>query len=350
MRQIGKFFFNAGERVICTIKDVTVHGKIYYSDYDNQYWICHDNPDFNGSRSPEMFGFNYSWTFYVDEYGIYSDEVGNIQPMVQGIEFKNVTISDSLSNFNKMMCSYNLSMFFSVKCGIFGDYIRFCESNVEGNIIMETKPRGLFKAKKVEIKLSRFIRQVSSKLHLLSDMYPNLSDKQIEEIHNKFVSFQKGTIVEVEFLSGDDIKEGYNHENYFGGNSTLHKSCMTDVFDALGIYTNNPEQVRLAVIKFEGKIACRTFVWNTIDGGVYHDRIYYAQDWMEPLMSDLLQKSGITFIGKESFKVVQLKEWKFKRNPYIDNFYNLDGKTGQLLYMGNSITTLRSAGQEINWD
>ena len=351
MRQIGNYSFSSGDMITCKIKDIPVTGKIFFSDNHgdpNQFWICHDNSDFSGSESPNKFEYVFSWTFYVTRDGDITDDVSDLKPMIDGVFAKSgVTLSESLRCFVSMVPG--LSPFFNIKCGVFDDYVNFYDSEVEGNIMMETKPRGIFKAKKVEIKLSRFVRQVTNKIATKSKTFINLTDKQVEDIHNKYVSFQKGSLAKIEYLTGEEIKEGYNSANYFSGNSTLHKSCMTDRFDAMGIYTNNPEQVKLAVIKIDGKIAARSLVWKTTDGGLYHDRIYYANDWMEPLMESIFLKSEITHINKENFKVVQLKEWKFKYNPYVDNFYNLDAKSGQLIYFSGNFRTLRTAGGEIYW-
>jgi hypothetical protein len=353
MRKIGVYSYSSGDMVTCKIKNYRISGRIYFNDnYEaNRFWICHDNPECAGDRSPNRFEYEFSWTFYVGENGDTHDDVSELAPAISGISLKQeVSIDDNLRCFINIVPNYNLLSLFNAKPGIFDDYVNYYTSNVEGNIIIETKPRDIFKAKKVEIKLSRFIRQITNKIADKSTNFVNLSDKEVEDIYNKFVSYQNGSIAQIEYLVGENITEGYNSDNYLMGNSTLHKSCMSNLFEAMGIYTKNPEQVKLAVIKFDGKIGARSLVWKTIDGGVYHDRIYYAQDWMKSLMQSILNRNGITHIKNENFKVVQLKEWKFKQNPYIDNFYNLDGKTGQLIYIGGELKTLRGAGHIINWD
>ena len=89
-------------------------------------------------------------------------------------------------------------------------------------------------------------------------------------MHNKFVTFQSNDNCLITFLSGEKILEGYNRKNYYGEDGgTLHKSCMTNKFNFLNLYTHNPNQIKLAVIYINDKVAARCFVWTTIDGKQY---------------------------------------------------------------------------------
>lgn len=346
MTKIGKFLFNSGDLILCKIKGVSIVGKIHIQGVQN--WICHDNKDFDGSVCPNKYEYKFSWTFYIKSDGLPTDDVNDVIPFKNLKVKEGVEISEELMGFIKMAGETNY-IYFNIKSGIFDDFVKYNCSDVEGNIVMETKSEGSFKPKKVEIKLSRFLRQVSNRISSSNESFVNLSDKEVEVIYNKYVSYQSGSMCELVFYSGDQIKEAYRSNNYLDGNSTLHKSCMTDRLEDIGIYIDNPDQVKIAVLKIDNKVAARSLVWSTVDGGVYSDRIYYAQDWMEDHMLLRLKKVGITPISKEPFKIVQLKKWKFKYNPYLDSFYTLDSKSGQLLYIGNNTITLRSAGMVIDW-
>ena len=197
-------------------------------------------------------------------------------------------------------------------------------------------------SKKMEIKFSRFIKKINDEMTRMEVKHPEivfqkkLSDHDIENIYNKYVSLQKGDFSRIEFVSGKDILNGYHSENYISGNSTLHKSCMTDKFEALKLYIENPDQVKLAIMWIDDKVAARAFVWKTVDGEVYHDRIYYGQDWMGELMNTHLKSSGIKGLPYDSNKIVKLDNWKFKYNPYVDSFYHLDGANGNLYYISTN--------------
>ncbi len=231
-------------------------------------------------------------------------------------------------NFNQLE---NLFPLFRYKFGIFDEFESYEVGEGDGCIKLKND------RKSVEIKLSRFVRQMALKLNefAATNKYISkldVSDKFIEMIHNKFVSYQKDNSQMINFLSGEDILKGYTRANYLdkdGG--TLHKSCMVDRHDYLNIYTQNPNQVELAVVYIGDKIAARCFVWTATDGKKYSDRVYFRHDWLENLMKEKLRKVGILPISEETFKSVQLEKWEFEYYPYADNFYFLDRKNGTLL-------------------
>ena len=339
---------NHGDAITCKIKDIKIDdARIYirYNPSDNNYrmWICHNEKEADGDASPDRFGYRYSWvfTFYPDSH--MSDDVSDIFPSLTGVSFKNdVSVEKDLINFLQINNYVDMLKFFEIKCGIFDDFSTYTISSKEGFINLKNDK------KSVEIKISRFIKQVSLKIEDITknEKCPfkfDIKDKTIEDLYNRFVSFQKGDKTSIEFLTGEDILDGYDSKNYVGGDSVINKSCMVDKFDYLNIYTKNPNQVSLAVVKSpDGKILARTMVWKTTDGSRHFDRIYYRYDWLEPLVREKLNILGITSIGDESFKVVKLENWKFEAYPYLDNFYYFDRERGQLLAMGQiSTRTLR---------
>lgn len=343
MFQSGLFTYKSGDRVTCTIKgnlikDALIH-IINSGDSDFEYeisttraFICHNDPECAGSSSPVMYGYRYSWAFHMNQDGRLTDDVRDLRPEINGIERKekyhmDIEIQHFL-NFNQLE---NLFPLFRYKFGIFDEFESYEVGEGDGCIKLKND------RKSVEIKLSRFVRQMALKLNEFAATHKyisklDVSDKFIEMIHNKFVSYQKDSSQMINFLSGEDILKGYTRANYLdkdGG--TLHKSCMVDRHDYLKIYTQNPNQVELAVVYIEDKIAARCFVWTATDGKKYSDRVYFRHDWLENLMKEKLRKVGILPISEETFKSVQLEKWEFEYYPYADNFYFLDRKNGTLL-------------------
>jgi hypothetical protein len=201
--------------------------------------------------------------------------------------------------------------------------------------------------KKMEIKLGRFIRQMAIKFNEIISESPlkklEISDKLIENIHNKFISYQKGNDCMISFLEGDKIDIGYTKTNYLhtmGG--TLHNSCMTDKLNFIEIYKSNPNQVKLAVIYIGDKVAARTLVWTDINGIKYSDRVYYKYDWLNDFMTDKLRKMGIDPIWEKSIRVVKLDKWKFDYYPYVDSFFYMDKENGVLVSLQNNYVSLRN--------
>jgi uncharacterized pyridoxamine 5'-phosphate oxidase family protein len=100
----------------------------------------------------------------------------------------------------------------------------------------------------------------------------------------------------------------------------------------LSLYTKNPNQVQLAVVNIDGKIAARVFVWTTVSGERVYDRIYFAYEWLNSFVSGKLEKMGIKPIIKENFQMVQLENWTFEQYPYLDHFYTFNVEKGYLLW------------------
>jgi len=335
MFKAGVFTYISGDRVTCTIngksiKDACIH--IY--DYDvntTRAWICHNDSEHCGSSSPHMHGYRYSWAFHLSQDGRTTDDVRNLQPEINGIEMKqNHSIDDEIQHFLNFNGFQELLILFRYKYGIFDEFESYEMGEGDGCIKLKND------RKSVEIKLSRFVRQMALKLNefAANNKYISkldITDKFIELIHNKFVSYQKDSSQMISFLSGEDILKGYTRSFYLdkdGG--TIHKSCMVDRHEFLKIYTQNPNQVDLAVIYIDGKIASRCVIWTATDGKKYSDRIYYRHDWLENLMKEKLRKNGILPISEQTVKSVQLEKWKFEYYPYADSFYFLDSKNGTL--------------------
>lgn len=334
--KLANYVLNPGDRITCKIKNIEINDAVIHFEPDygiiNRAWICHNLTDFDGDRSPRRHGYNYSWHFHVNGLDT-SDGVSNIKPLLN-FKFKDdVSISIDLLTFiklNQLECF--LPLFNGKLVDSFDEYNKYEISKNLGFIILKND------RKSIEIKLGRFIRQSAIKFNEIEpEREIKITDQLIEKLHNKFVTFQSNDNCLITFLSGEKILEGYNRKNYYGEDGgTLHKSCMTNKFNFLNLYTHNPNQIKLAVIYINDKVAARCFVWTTIDGKQYSDRVYYRFDWMEDLMKDGLRKMGIYPINEQGIKVVQLEKWEFEKYPYADHFYHLDKKSGLLVSISSS--------------
>jgi len=364
MVRVGTFNFKSGDIISCKIKGYIVkNGRVHFrSDTlgtsDVRGWICHSVVECSGDESPDRYGFEYSWGFHILDGNRLTDGVSDIVPYFPtNVEVKKVTISNELDTFLKLNQFDDIvnPLFYS-KVGIFDEYTHYKMSDTDGCIILSS---GILpNAKKIEIKLSRFVRQVSTKLNeLLSGDTSKIeyacgsmdvSDKTIEKIYNAFVSYQKNDKCTIHFLKGEDILQGYDRENYlYPEGGTLHKSCMIGYPQYLELYTKNPNQVQLAVVYIQDKIAARGLVWTAIDGKMYSDRIYYKHDWLEKIVSEKLRSMGIEFVQEKPIRVVQLEKWEFTYYPYVDSFYSFDRTTGLLVSFGNGMRQLRNTNGNI---
>lgn len=342
MLNIGSYGFFPGQKVRCTIESVEIEDAVIHLETGSEgqrIWICHNIPEKSGSPSPNYYGYKYSWICHLNPNGTLSDGVVNLRPVYEHISFKqNVKIQDKLALFLSSM-DFSLYFLFEVKSGAFDEFIEYEISPNAGMIVLKNDK------KSVEMKISRFIRQVSFKVVSFGESLKkyNFLDTDIESIYNKFVAYQNNAL-ELSFLSGNDLLDGYNSKKYLADTcNTLHKSCMTDKFGYLEIYKENPNQVQLAVLKIGDKIAARCLVWSTIDGKKFHDKIYYTHDWMEELMKKQLTEKSIPYIwgGATQLEIVQLEKWKFNEYPYVDSFFYFDAMTGKVCFLA-SVKSMRN--------
>ena len=62
--------YKTGDAIIFKIDDIIVRGKLYIAPSSSKAWInvyvCHNNKKFDGSCSPDMLGYEYSWSFSIN--------------------------------------------------------------------------------------------------------------------------------------------------------------------------------------------------------------------------------------------------------------------------------------------
>jgi len=332
---INGFDFKSGDSVTCEIDGVDISdAKIFINGGD--IYICHSNRNREGNSSPDKLGYPFSWVFRILDDGTLTDNVKKLSlSILSSLKKRHVTFSNDLDNF---IYSYNCDImkYVQYEIGLFPEYTEYHISDKLGFIKMSNDNRSM------EIKIGRMLKQIPSKLDSTTGVKIKLTDSYIESMVNSYISFQNMCKTEIEYLVGRDILMGYTRDNQVAGDSTLNSSCMNDKHDFLQLYTNNPNKVKLAIIKSGGKIAARALVWETEDGKRY-DRVYYRFDWQEKLMKSKLESVGITSIKMEDVAIVKLDVSDFEHYPYLDSLYIFDKKCGRLIYINDSVKHLRSA-------
>ena len=175
---------------------------------------------------------------------------------------------------------------------------------------------------KSEIKVGRFVKRLLDKAGIKP------SDKEIEEFVNQFrsrIEIEKDVFRLFEIVKGDDIKKWYHEGIYTKTNitGTLWQSCMryTKCQNYFKIYTSNPDQVSLIILKEEPKevehefvdektgektkklsyeeplLRGRALLWTDNRGRKFMDRVYFTKESDVELFKQYAIKNG--FIYKE---------------------------------------------------
>lgn len=212
--------------------------------------------------------------------------------------------------------------------------------NVYTNEVNGRTYMSIYTGNKNAIKIGKFIKKV----------LPTTTDNQIEDFVNELKAVQDKLKEKIEMVSGDEIAKWYKSENCHSGGS-LSNSCMLnkDFFD---IYTQNPENVNLLIMKSGDKIVARALVWRVktvspqLGFTYYMDRVYSVRDHQVKVMMAFAEKQGwacripggvyergIIYQGKSYKDVkmsVQIKKLKYETYPYMDTFSRYDYVTGEL--------------------
>lgn len=164
---------------------------------------------------------------------------------------------------------------------------------------------------------------------------------EIEEFTNLYKTKQSKKIEDFfEMVSGEDIKWGYNENNYTScSGSELAKSCMRYAYKSkyLDIYSENPEVVSLLVLKDpdnEDEIWGRALIWKLGKNRdkIGMDRIYACSEHIKGLFEEKRDSEGwINVYDGRGELTVHLDYSDFDYYPYMDTFSRLD-PSGGILY------------------
>jgi hypothetical protein len=214
------------------------------------------------------------------------------------------------------------------------------------NFVYNEKPWNLKSKSRTEAKIAKLVNQI------FPDKYSN---KEIEEFTNLFKNVRKST-EEFELVSGKDIIKWYDVSKYIEESGDLGNSCMRHrkCSSYFGIYTENPDQVKLLILKSEDgeSILGRALIWKVdidIEGvDTYMDRIYAIDDankarfeeyadtkgWLKRQTSRYGDCMDFT-LGDKNFDdykmTVKLSKWKFDDYPYMDTLKSLIVEDGILI-------------------
>ena len=206
------------------------------------------------------------------------------------------------------------------------------------------------------IKLGRFINNI----------FPGkFTAREVEEFVNKFKSTLEQSGERFIEVSGDEIAEWYDYNNYKIMNGSLGSSCMARAEKrTFEIYTDNPEVCRMLVLLEDDKLIGRALIWKLIDdvdsvskedhldNEYFLDRQYTIKDsdvekfrsyavergWSYKTHNNHHNLDSVTFEDK-NYRLemkVQLNRKEYSRFPYVDTFRRYDPRTGILTNDSNN--------------
>jgi hypothetical protein len=326
--------YKTGDSVVFTIDGNIVLGKIFIRNISNdrsytRCYVCHNNPNYNGDNSPEMLGFEYSWSFSVENNNPsnLNSDVEIISPDIESKSKEDYFISDKLISFFNTQ-ELSIVKIVLEKENIFPLYNKFEVSDTKGLIKLTNSEKNRF----VEIKMGRFLTSVFKQMKDISNIDVNLTNSDIEKIYNNFISYQSDDYIKINTVSGDDILEGYKRENYHNSKSSLGGSCMTDKLNFLKLYTQNPEVVSMMMIKTFDKIVGRCLIWTTTNGEKVMDKRYTCDDWVISKFDSIQKEMKLLDYSDcyENKMIVQLTNNNFNQYPYLDTFKIYDNESKSL--------------------
>jgi hypothetical protein len=194
------------------------------------------------------------------------------------------------------------------------------------------------------------------------------SDVEIEKFVNDWksaINILNDAFIKFDVVEGDAIHHWYQSRNCVLS-GTIGNSCMLDKPEECHyIYTANPHAVKLVILYsdngsiIDGKyksdlIEGRALLWNTNEGDMFMDRIYYVKDEQKDLFKKYAEKMGwwskkdnnsspdLTVVQGEKVKndviyTVDLKKWSWGF-PYVDTLCFFNEDNGELTNQDNDET------------
>jgi hypothetical protein len=325
MIKINNNEFNDGDEITFFYNDTIIQGQIHIPD-DDEYYILHNERSYWYDDTPIKTKYKYAWFFRLEE----SSDNFIFHKIEVEKNFKHP--DDSITRGFRIFLSNQINLYplFYLKLGEIDKYEIISESDKQGFVELHSKKRN----KKLSIKLGRLIGKLINAFNQKITTNPKnqpfkFLDKDIQKLHNQWMAAHTSE-VKYDILTGQDIIKGYSNSFYCKGKGTLHNSCMSDKKDLLKLYTHNPENISLLVfydVEDKDKIAGRTLIWKCDDGNLYHDRIYYTQDWFEHVYSNICKELGYKKSHNIKHKLkVTLKKLDFRKYPYLDTFHYISFK------------------------
>jgi len=327
---IGEQRFTTGDRVICSldlgksnqydsINGLPFEGVVHvYSK--NLFWVCHNMPNAIGNKAANLHGYTYSFHSEVLN-GVMTTKGISLSPNPIGVsevktdyKIKSFLLKDNPHIFNL----FNLDLEVIDK--------KSTISSADEGFVEITNPYG----KKVKIKLARLIRKLIVAYNkIVNGKFKKLdeSDAFLEKLHNDWVSSHKE--LEFKIKKGKELLEGYTGSNYHKKGNL--RSCMTNNFSGLKLYTENPEQVNIMIFYLEDMIVGRCILWKRKEDGVWcHDRVYSSFDWIRPSLFQILKANKHPNIWRTKEKCHVVVDSPITVLPYLDTMKLVNKTTRSL--------------------
>lgn len=210
---------------------------------------------------------------------------------------------------------------------------------ISWNVVREHEGQTYVKREKA--KIGRWLSRSISPLGF------SLTDAQIES----FVNIVKAEVsmdgIEVELITGEEIRDAYHWVNEGSDAGDMGGSCMREDFcqPFMNIYTENTEVVSLAVIKDGNEYVARALIWKDINGKRWMDRIYSNMKHAI-VLNAWAKENDIESVydgnyGSNEGVVVKLQKGVFDYYPYMDSMYSMyrDGGNYYLVSGGGHLPT-----------
>lgn len=231
------------------------------------------------------------------------------------------------------------------------------------------------KVSEQEVRVGSFVQS------LLKKAGKEFQQTEIDDFVNKFNSTVKkkeeDILSQFEIVQGEDIRKYYLVDNYLNSNHTLGSSCMRydRCQDYLNIYTDNPGQVGLIILKSKDKpdkIKGRAILWkepnyknlkqSIEDKTPFMDRIYVNDSKDEELFKDFAIAKGFIYKKNQNYSTEEfmyggkpaeededtaiiveifLNRTTFNKFPYVDTmkyYYHEDGFLSNIDDLGSHYT------------
>ena len=185
-----------------------------------------------------------------------------------------------------------------------------------------------------DLKIGRAIKYIAKDLYDI-----NINDKQIEDFVNVYKSIPNEGEPNFQFYRGDDIKNGYNTDNYYSNYGSLGGSCMNNEFSYIKIYRRNEKKVRLLVLlDDDGKICGRALVWkldkSPCEAEYFMDRVYTNRDFEVNKFIQYAEDNGFMYKQRMSCGDEDAARFRYKGKELIGEIrVKLDGKQKEYPYM-----------------
>jgi hypothetical protein len=185
-----------------------------------------------------------------------------------------------------------------------------------------------------DLKVGRAIKYIAKDLYDIT-----INDKQIEDFVNAYKAIPNEGESNFQFYIGDDIKNGYNTDNYYSRWGSLGGSCMNDEFSYLKIYRRNEKKVRLLVLlDDDGSICGRALVWkldkSPCDAEYFMDRVYTSRDFEVNKFIQYAEDNGFMYKQRMTCGDSEAVKFRYKGKDLIGEIrVKIDGKHNKYPYM-----------------